>query len=455
MIQRSSSLSARQRGQFMALLGRLLQLDRPVPPRSDDEIAAEVARNYSWNFTVNLLDGIFFWLGASFISSTTILPLFLSKLTTNPLPFGILATLAQAGWFLPQLFTANVMERLARKKPVVVNLGLFLERLPIWVMALTAFVAVHSPAWAVALLLLSYAWHAIGSGIVAISWQDLIARCFPVDRRGRFMGLTMFMGAGAAAIGATFSTWLLERFAFPANFQYVFLLAALGISASWVFLALTREPVQPVSAPRRSTREYLHSLPILMRNDHNFRRFLLARAALALGGMGGGFITLAAVSRWQVPDSAAGIYTLSYLVGQTVSNLAFGFLSDRLGHKLCLELGALAGAAGFALAWLAPSASWYYIVFALVGITTGAIIVSGILIVMEFCEPGRRPTYVGIANTAVGVVGAAAPLMGAGLAKINYGWLFALSALAHLIAFGAFRLWVKEPRATTGYGATR
>ncbi|MGQ9841586.1 MAG: MFS transporter [Anaerolineae bacterium] len=447
MIEHPSPTSTR--GPFMTALAWLLQLDRPVPARSDDEIAAEVARNYPWNFTVNLLDGVFFWLGASFISSTTILPLFLSKLTTNPLPFGILATIAQAGWFLPQLFTANFMERLARKKPVVVNLGLFLERLPIWAMVLTALVAARFPLLAVILLLLSYAWHAFGAGIVAISWQDLVARCFPVDRRGRFLGLTMFLGAGAGAAGATFSAWLLERFAFPTNFQYVFLLAALGISISWIFLALTREPVQPVSAPSRGIREYLGSLPALLQRDDNFRNFLVARMALALAGMGSGFITLAAVSRWQVPDSAAGLYTLSLLAGQTVGNLAFGFLSDHLGHKVCLELGALAGAIAFALAWLAPAPAWYYAVFMLAGIGLGAVIVSGILIVMEFCEPARLPTYVGIANTAVGLISALAPLLGAMLAQLDYGWLFAASALANLAAFGAFRWTVREPRRIT------
>ena len=46
--------------------------------------------------------------------------------------------IAQAGWFLPQLFTANLTEQLARKKPVVVNLGLFLERLPVWLMVAAA-----------------------------------------------------------------------------------------------------------------------------------------------------------------------------------------------------------------------------------------------------------------------------------------------------------------------------
>ena len=127
---------AARRNPLKAVLAWLLELNRPVPHRTEDELFAEVARNYSWNFAVNLLDGTLFMFGASFISATTILPLFLSKLTTNPLAFGILAVTAQAGWFLPQLFTANLTERLARKKPVVVNLGVFLERIPVWIMVL-------------------------------------------------------------------------------------------------------------------------------------------------------------------------------------------------------------------------------------------------------------------------------------------------------------------------------
>ena len=217
----------------------LLELNRPVPQRTEDELVAEVERNYNWNFAVNLLDGTWFLFGISFISSTTILPLFLSKLTTAPLAFGILAVTAQAGWFLPQIFTANLMERLARKKPVVINLGFFLERVPLWIMVLAAMVAVTAPKLAIVLLLGAYAWHALGAGAVAVSWQDLLARCFPVNRRGRFFGFTSFLGAGAGALGALLSTWLLNRYAFPVNFTYVFTIAAVSITVSWVFLAFT------------------------------------------------------------------------------------------------------------------------------------------------------------------------------------------------------------------------
>jgi MFS family permease len=435
-----------RRNPLKAVLAWLLELNRPVPQRTEDELIAEIERNYNWNFAVNLLDGVWFMFGASFISATTILPLFLSKLTTNPLVFGILAVTAQAGWFLPQLFTANLMERLARKKPVVVNLGLFLERIPIWIMVLAAMVAVKTPKLAIALLLGAYAWHTLGAGTVAVSWQDLLARCFPLNRRGRFFGFTSFLGAGAGALGALFSTWLLNRYAFPVNFTYVFTIAAVGISVSWGFIALTREPAQVTTTQRRSSLEYLAGLPDLLRRDENYRRYLVARLLLALGGMGSGFVTVAAVSRWQVPDKDAGLFTLALLAGQTAGTLVFGFLADRYGHKICLELGTLAGLGGFTLAWLAPAPNWYYAVFALLGILSGAILVSGILIVMEFSGPERRPTYMGIANTGVGVVGVVAPLLGTILARTGYGLLFAASATCYLATLILFHWWVREPR---------
>ncbi len=427
-------------------LRRLLELDRPFPDLSEAELAAQAERDYTWNLTFNVADGATFLFGAAFLTSSTILPLFLSKLTDAPLAFGILAVIAQSGWFLPQLFTANAMERLSRKKPVVVNVGLFLERLPILLLPIIALIAGRSPLFGVIGLLLAYAWHAFGAGIVAVSWQDLIARCFPVARRGRYAGVTAFLGALSGLAGSALATWLLNRYDFPTNFALVFGLGAFGISVSWIFLALTREPVARAAAPRRSNRQYLRSLPVLVRQDHNYRRFLIARMLMALTGMASGFITISAVERFQVPDSTAGLYTLAMLAGQTVANLAFGLLADRFGHKVCLEIGVLAAIVALAIAWLAPAPAWYFAVFGLYGVTAGSTIVSGVMIVMEFSEPVRRPTYVGVANTAVGLAAAIAPLIGAALVGISYNLLFAASTAIALLSLLMFRFFVYEPR---------
>ena len=437
-----------KRGPFRSALRWLLEADKPVPPRSDQEIAAEVRRNYRWNFGANLLDGVVFWFGYSFASASTILPLFVSKLTPNPLAIGLLAVLAQAGWSIPQLFSANAVERLARKKPVIVNLGFFLERVPIWLLVVGAWLAIRSPGLALITFFIGFAWHNLGAGVVATAWQDLIARCFPVDRRGRVMGITFFAGTGMGAIGSALSAWLLKSFRYPTNFVYIFAIAAAAITLSWVFLALVREPVQPLSTPPQSQRQFWSGLVTILQRDSNFRRFLIARLILALGGMAGGFVTVAAVARWGVADSTVGIYTGALLVGQTVGNLAFGWLADHRGHKFSLELGAFFSFVSYALAALAPAPGWFFVVFVLIGVATGAVVVSGILVVMEFSEPGRRPTYIGMANTGVGFVGIGAPLLGAWLASVDYGWRFAIGAVVDLAALAVLRWWVQEPRWT-------
>jgi MFS family permease len=81
------------------------------------------------------------------------------------------------------------------------------------------------------------------------------------------------------------------------------------------------------------------------------------------------------------------------------------------------------------------------------------VFVSGILVLLEFCGPERRPTYAGIANTAVGVAAIAGPLLATWLAGIGYRWLFAVSAVVGLAAWIAMRWLVQEPRKAEGRGS--
>ena len=99
----------------------------------------QIERDYRWNFVVNALDGASFWFGKSFISPTIILPLYVSRFTDNPLLIGLIPFIYTAGHLLPQLFVANAVERAPRKKFFPVTLGLFLERLPIFLLAPAAY----------------------------------------------------------------------------------------------------------------------------------------------------------------------------------------------------------------------------------------------------------------------------------------------------------------------------
>jgi len=403
-------------------------------------------KNYKWNFTFNLLDVATFMFGSSFISTTTIIPLFVSKLTTSLLPIGLISVITSAGWFLPQLFAARITEGIPRKKRIVVGWGLFLERLPIWMMILSAIIAKRSPTIALVLYLFFLAWNTIGSGIIAPSWMALLAKIFSPERRGSFLGTSMFIGVGTGAIGSAVSAWLLKNLEFPTSFVGLFAIAAVFMTISWVFLALTREPAGEVEPRNQDWQAYWKDLLRILKEDHNFRRYVVSNIIITIGAMGTGFITISAIQRFQVSDATVGLYTLTMLIGQTVGNLVLGWMADCFGHKLSLEISVLSLMIAFILALIMPHPALYYVVYALLGINFSSVIVSGMLVVWEFCDTSRVPTYSGLVNTSRGIFGLIAPLVATQLAGINYGILFGICAGLTLIGLVLLRLWVKEPR---------
>jgi MFS family permease len=99
------------------------------------------------------------------------------------------------------------------------------------------------------------------------------------------------------------------------------------------------------------------------------------------------------------------------------------------------------------LAILAPGHRWFFLVFFLSGAANAGTFISGIAIVYEFTEAENRPTYIGLANTILGVIVAVAPLIGGWLAWVmSYRAMFILAALFGAVSWALLRFAVREPR---------
>jgi MFS family permease len=408
----------------------------------------EIERNFRWNFLVNALDGASFWFGLSFISSTVILPLFVSHFTHNPLLIGLIPLLSTAGYLLPQMFTANTVERAPRKKFFPVNIGFFLERLPIFLLApMTYFLATSQPTLALVCFFVLYTWHTFGAGVIIVGWQDMIAKIIPVDRRGRFFGITNFIGNGTGILGALAVPFIIDRSTFPTAYVLAFAAAGGLVFLSWIFLSLTREPAVPSNKPPVSHINYMRSLPDVLRRDRNFRMYLLAVIIFSLSGMATGFLVVYTVQNWKLPDGQASGYTIALQVGLTLANLFFGFLADRKGHKLSLEICYLLSTLSLGMAIIAPSPLWFFPIFFLRGAVNAGTFISGVSIVYEFTDAETRPTYIGLANTLPGVAAGIAPLIGGWMAgAISYQAMFILATAIGAISWALLRFAVREPR---------
>lgn len=426
----------------------LLTMDDAERIAEETAYRAEVEKHFRWNFAVNVLDGAFFWLGINFAAPSTIMPLYVSHLTDNRVLIGLISAITGAGWYLPQLLTANYVEQMPVKKRLVVNVGLFSERLPFLVMALSVFLfARRSANWALLFFFLTLVWHTVGAGVVAISWQDMVAKVIPVNYRGRLLGLANFIGSATGLLGAALAAAVLARFPFPINFGICVSLTFAFLMASWFALALTREPPLHSRKPAVSLREYGRRLPAVLRNDRNFLMYLLSRVMAVFGKAGVGFVTVYAVQRWHLTDSQAGLYTTVLLAGQTAANLISGVVADRRGHKLVLESGLALLVLAMLVAVLAPAPVWMCAVFAALGALNATDLMSAIVLPMEFSSPDERPTYIGLANTIPGLFAAIAPLLGGWFAaRTSYSALFLVAGMLSLLAWAILHWMVKEPR---------
>ncbi|MHB0875860.1 MAG: MFS transporter [Anaerolineae bacterium] len=406
-----------------------------------------IRANFRRNFMVNIADFSLWSVGLALISTSTVLPLYLRHLTDSPLIIALVPSIQFLGWRLPQLFTANLVQNLPRKKPFVVWMALN-ERIPFALLGLFILLATDVPntiALAVALVLLT--WQALGGGIIANPWQEMVAKiCLPTHW-GLFFGVSNAMGALLAVGGAALSRQIFARFAYPHSYAYSYIFASVFMMASWASLAFL---VEPAKAPTRAPVPYgqfLRRLPAILRQDANFRSYIFVRSVAVFGSMGSGFLAVHAAERFGLGDEAAATFTGVIMVTTAVLNPLLGRLGDRRGHKSVLTVSFWTQTGSMLVAALAPNPTLFLIAFALKGASDAAFMSSGTPIVFEFCDNEDRPTYIGLGNTLTAPPVILAPVAAGLLATaVGYGPVFWVSALISLLSTFAWTRWVRDPR---------
>jgi MFS family permease len=82
--------------------------------------------------------------------------------------------------------------------------------------------------------------------------------------------------------------------------------------------------------------------------------------------------------------------------------------------------------------------------------------VSGMNIILEFCEPEDRPTYIGLTSTLLAPTRALGPILGGWLATLlDYRGMFLVALALSLLGGGMLLGWVREPRQTTDEEQTK
>ncbi len=412
-------------------------------------VQAYVRKNLRFNFTVNLLDGGFFGLGMGFASFSGIIPLFVNHLTTSALLIGLVPAIHNMGWQLPQLLMAGWMSRVRRYKGMCLLMTIN-ERVPFLGLAVVALLAPRlSTTVTLLLVFLLLIWQGLGAGLAANPWTNMISKVIPHDLIGTFFGTQSAAFNGLAGVSSIMAGMLLEKIDAPRNFSACFALTFVFMVGSYVFLAMTREPVSEMPEQAHNEALWTRSLGILKR-DRNFLAFLLVRVLSQFGGMAFAFYVIYAVQQYNMSDAAAGIMVAILLLGQVILSPLMGRLGDRWSHRGVMMLGAAGAALSAILAWQATSVHWFYLIFVLESAAIVAIWTIPLAMSVTFApSEAERPLYIGMANTLPAPAAILSPVIGGWLADAaGFHTTFVVSAVCALGMAAALWLLVKDPERT-------
>jgi MFS family permease len=411
------------------------------------EYDAYLCKHQNWNFWVNVVDLAFFALAGSFIFGSTVLSLYTAYLTDSKVLVGLIPAIQNVGYYLPQLFWAQRIEQLPRKKPLLLRVSV-IERVPYLFVTLGILLWAGAPwQFSYVVLALSLGLATFSGGLVGPAWQNMLAKVIPVQRRGRMFGLGQALGGLLGLAGAAVSRYLLAEYAFPISFGLCFLLSFIAQVISWTSLSLNREP--PLASGRQalSARNYVRRLPGILRRNHNFARYLAARGLIILGTMANTFYVLYARHEFAVTDAFAAELTMVALLSQTLSNPLLGWVADRKGWKFLTEICTLLALGAVLVVLGAPSVRWLYAVFGLMNIAISGMGLAAMGMPMEFAGEEDLPTLVALANSMLAVPVLLAPVLGGWLVDVaGYSMLFWVAVGLLLAGWAAMHWAVREPR---------
>lgn len=411
--------------------------------------SAKKDTNLRWNFTMGLLHGIFFNGGMAFSNPTTILSVFLNIFTHSKIIVGLFSSVMNSGNILPQLFVANRLESKIYKKPVLV-MAITIRALCWGLLGLITYFSGRShPLIIITSLFFLLTLFSFMGGVASVPFTDIWGKAVPSTLRGRFFGYRQLFG-GLLAIGAGFIVKYIlgnKNLIFPDNYAFLFLFSFIFISISYLALGSVKEPVEEVYKNKLTFKDFLKKAFGILKSNRNYRTFLIIQILIGANGLILPFYVLYARNIIGVEEKMIGMYVSAQMLGSTLSNILWAYLSDYVGNKKVIQINAFISLLIPAVALLINRQlqGLFLLLFTLIGFSMAGGAIGYTNFLLDTALPKDRPTYISL-NGTITVPVILFPLIGGiAIQYTSYKFLLIITMPVILTGF-ILSLWLREPR---------
>ncbi len=403
------------------------------------------------NFLLGVANGVLGRFFRDLTDPALVLTWFVSGLGASALLIGLLQPVSRGAGFVAQMLTSGRLQALPRKMPAYRLLAVM--RAVCWLLLVGSVLLIGngSPSLLLAVFTLGYVLFSMLRGASALTFMDIVGKAIPSARRGTFFGWRQFGGAVLALAGTGLVGYVLDErrgLGFPLNFACLFAVAGLVGMVGWVCFALVIEPADAVRSGDPPPGGHVQRIGRILRQDHNFARFMLSMMALLISTVAMPFYTVFAKDQLGAPARMAGVYLAVFTAGSVGSTLLWGRLSDRRGSRTVLRLvGLLSVPVPVLSLLLGPRMSYltFAPVFLLLGGSRSGFDIGYMGFVLDIAPAAETVTYYAVANTLLGMVQLL--MMASGIVVQRWGLAsaFVLSGLCALLSISLLG-GVRQPR---------
>ncbi|MBN1351892.1 MFS transporter [candidate division KSB1 bacterium] len=350
------------------------------------------------NYLVHSIEGGLYIGGLAFIAANTVLPRMVEILHGPAWVVSLMPIMMALGFGFPPILTAHRIEKLQRMKPIVMVTGVF-QRLP-FLFAALGLMMLTEQYRILALIIAVFAPFISGAvgGLSVTAWQELIIKTIPTNRRSSLFATRLIISTSIGlAAGGTIAAILDD---YPGTYGYgILFLIAFGFSViSYAIFSLVRETNFPMRnmLSKVNLRENLRKMPGIIKQDRQFRYFLVSRTLINGIFIVMPFMAIHALRVLEKPDSFLGNLVAAQMAGGIIGNIIAGVLGDRSGGKIVMRLSTML----FILVsvWSAvANTEWVFMaIFFLFGTAAYANDIGIVTLTLEICPVEKRSTYLAL-----------------------------------------------------------
>ena len=402
------------------------------------------------NFNLTVLNGSVYLFASSLVDPTLVLVAFLSNFTQSALLLGLVVPITQAGWSLPQLWISGSIQHQPLKIKTYRKTAII--RIIAWILLALTINLVKNPQLLLILFFVSFSASSLASGLGGLPFLEIISKTIPPRRRGELFAWRLGIGGILGIVGGLIVRWMLSPDSpFQAMQSYGILAIAFAVLASMavLFIFFIDEEKDEIVLPRRSLNHQLREGLTHIRNDNNFRKFVVYQSMMILSGVAIPFFAIFVQQQLGGEKSWIGIYLVIITITNLLSNILFGRISRKISNHLILRIASISGlcmslwvltlallAKPFSLtATIASLALIPAFVFSSIRQTGISIAANSIL--LSITPPQSRSLVLGFTQTLLGVV-----LLISGFSGLIINWVGFLGLMVVTLLTSAVALYL-------------